>query len=120
MTQVAIAHSVVLQDCECIVCGVVFAFTDYFYNERKKDHINFYCPNGHSQHYTQESEAEKNARLLREEQRRHQRTLIRANEAEREVKRLCYRAKNGVCPCCKRTFRQLAAHMKKKHPNYLK
>ena len=24
----------------------------------------------------------------------------------------------SVCPCCKKTFKQLAAHMKNKHPNY--
>jgi hypothetical protein len=24
----------------------------------------------------------------------------------------------GVCPCCNRTFQQLARHMKAKHPGY--
>ncbi len=28
------------------------------------------------------------------------------------------RVKNGVCPCCNRTVKQLAAHMKSKHPNF--
>jgi hypothetical protein len=25
----------------------------------------------------------------------------------------------GVCPCCKRTVKQLAAHMKEKHPEFV-
>ena len=118
MTALAIQRSVVFEDCECINCGVVFAFTKYFYDERRKDHRNFFCPNGHQQHYTSESDAEKNARLLREEQQRHQRTLSRANEAEAEAARLKKRINNGTCPCCKRTFKQLSAHMKSKHPDY--
>jgi len=28
------------------------------------------------------------------------------------------RVKNGVCPCCKRSFACLAAHMKTKHPGF--
>jgi rubrerythrin len=28
------------------------------------------------------------------------------------------RVKNGVCPCCNRTFQNLMAHMKTKHPGW--
>lgn len=28
------------------------------------------------------------------------------------------RGGHGVCPCCNRTFQQLARHMKSKHPDY--
>lgn len=39
--------------------------------------------------------------------------------AEKAAKtRLKNRAKAGVCPCCNRTFKQLAAHMKTQHPNW--
>ena len=34
------------------------------------------------------------------------------------VTRLKKRAIAGVCPCCNRTFQQLAAHMAHKHPDY--
>lgn len=30
------------------------------------------------------------------------------------------RVRHGVCPCCQRTFKQLAAHMAAKHPDYAK
>ena len=103
---------------ECCSCGVIFGLTDYFKKERLKDHRLFYCPNGHNQHYTAESEAEKNARLLREEQVRHQRTIARENEeraAREKAERKLKRVGRGVCPDCNRTFQNLARHMACKH-----
>lgn len=45
--------------------------------------------------------------------------LERSNAALRGVNtRTKNRIKNGVCPCCKRSFVDLAAHMKTKHPAY--
>lgn len=38
--------------------------------------------------------------------------------AHAEAERLATRANHGVCPCCKRTFSQLARHMKTKHPDF--
>ena len=103
---------------ECCNCGVIFGLTKQLKGERRDDHKNFYCPNGHPQHYVGESEAEKNARLLQEERERHQRTLQRENEerqkreaAERKLKRV----NKGVCPECKRTFQNLARHMCTQH-----
>lgn len=103
---------------ECCQCGVIFGMTDYFKNERVRDHKQFYCPNGHSQGYVGETEAEKNARLLREEQARHQRTLQRENEeraAKEKAERKLTRVGRGVCPDCNRTFQNLARHMTCKH-----
>lgn len=102
----------------CITCGVVIAMVDEFYDRRLHDHRNYFCPSGHSQHFTSESEAEKNARLLREEQARHQRTLQRANEeqaAKDKLARKLKRVGRGVCPECNRTFNNLARHMHCKH-----
>lgn len=90
-----------------------------------------YCPNGHIWHYIGESEADKlrrerdqlkqDAARLEEEMRaaRAQANahLARAQKAEAEAARITKRATAGVCPCCSRSFRQLAAHMKNKHPD---
>lgn len=104
---------------ECCNCGVIFGMTTEFRDRRIEDHKGFYCPSGHPQSYFGESKAEKNARLLKEEQARHQRTLERENaeraakeKAEKKLKRVTV----GVCPCCNRTFQQLARHMADKHP----
>lgn len=37
----------------CCECGITFAFTRDFYDEKRKDEGLFYCPNGHPQHYTE-------------------------------------------------------------------
>lgn len=47
-------------------------------------------------------------------------TAERSNAALRGVNgRLKKRAAHGVCPCCKRTFSALSAHMKSKHPDFV-
>jgi hypothetical protein len=101
---------------ECYQCGVIFAITEqqYRYFLDKRDKANFYCPNGHAQHFTGQSDAEK----LAAEKARHQETLARLNVAEAERERLKKRIKRGVCPCCKRSFTALARHIKSKHPEY--
>ena len=103
---------------ECCVCGVVFGMTTHYQGEARKTHSEFHCPNGHPQHYIDESEAEKNSRLLKEERARHQRTIARENEhriAREQAERKLKRVAAGVCPECKRTFQNLAKHMSCKH-----
>lgn len=80
------------------------------------DHKTFYCPRGDAQHYPQETEAEKLRKKLHASELEATR---RANEniaLQKEAVRLARRARAGVCPCCNRTFKALAAHMKTKHP----
>lgn len=118
MPQIAVAYSVKMETTECVTCGIMFAFPVGFDEERRKDHKGFYCPNGHSQHYTAESDAERNARLLKEEQARHQRTITRNNELAEEkakLERKLRRVDRGVCPECNRSFTNLARHMACKH-----
>ncbi len=100
---------------------------------RASDRIMFYCAYGHQQHYPKdESEADK---LRRERDRLAQQIAQRDDElvaerlareaAERsasayrgQVTRVKNRVGNGVCPCCNRTFSDLARHMHSKHPDY--
>jgi hypothetical protein len=42
----------------------------------------------------------------------------RANGYKGHATRITKRAKAGVCPCCNRTFKQLAAHMASQHPTF--
>lgn len=44
--------------------------------------------------------------------------LRREAAAKGQVTKLKNRAAAGVCPCCNRTFVQLARHMKTKHPTF--
>lgn len=107
----------------CAECGMHFAMPDQYERKRSDDHKNFYCPAGHSNYFPGESDKEKIARLQRE--KAHALDLrdsaIRAkDDAEAKAARLKKRVNAGVCPCCKRTFKQLAAHMKHQHPDYAK
>lgn len=36
----------------CCKCGVLFAMTEDFRTQKITDHSDFWCPNGHTQHYT--------------------------------------------------------------------
>jgi len=109
----------------CFSCGCQFGMTVDFKDNRMRLKDTFYCPAGHAQHYTGKSDKE----LRREAEARERAALdqLQAAEAEnrrikREAKaeatRLAQRARGGVCPCCNRSFVQLARHMASKHPDH--
>lgn len=118
---------------DCCSCGISFCMTEDMQNRRRDDGKSFFCPNGHSQSYTEstvdrlrkELEA-KDKLLLREKElsasyRRTKDTAMRSAAASRgAITKLKKRINHGVCPCCQRAFKQLAAHMKAKHPDFLK
>lgn len=120
----ALPVTVQMTDMECGNCGIVFSVPETWRAEKQRNGGSWYCPNGCCRVY-RESDADKTKRLLEEERKRHANTLARLNEAQaaeekaaKEIKRMKKRAAAGVCPCCNRTFQQLARHMKTKHPSY--
>ena len=122
----AITQHLTLETEECCNCGVVFAMPDYMMQRLQERGGTFYCPNGHAQHYTK-SEVTRLKEKLAEQTRFATQMAAQAyrekqakNKARAEIKRMQRRAANGVCPCCNRTFKQLARHMKAKHPGYEK
>ncbi len=56
-----------------------------------------------------------NAARQREQKEAAEASLIATKAV---VTRIKNRAAVGVCPCCNRTFKQLAAHMAMKHPDF--
>lgn len=106
----------------CCNCGMLFAMTRAFHDSRRKDRETFYCPAGHGQHYTGETEESKLRRQLDDKQRQLEREEANAarmkTERDQVAKahhRMRRRVFNGVCPCCNRTFQNLMAHMKTEH-----
>jgi uncharacterized C2H2 Zn-finger protein len=107
----------------CCQCGVLFAMPEDLQRALRKEHArSFYCPNGHSQHYIGKTEAQKQRERAErlKAQLTHTRDQLETAEnrrrAEKAAKtRVLNRVKNGVCPHCKRTFKDLADHMKTKH-----
>lgn len=112
-------------------CGISFAVPEWWHKGKRETHTTFYCPNGHGQHFSSESEAERLRRerdiarqqIARVEQERIDALATanaqkdRADKAEAATKRLKRRVAAGTCPCCQRTFTNMARHMKTKHPN---
>lgn len=110
-------------DCCCSECGIAYQVPENYRNKRREDGKTFYCPNGHAQCF-RESTADKLRRELNNAKqqiaRAEDEARIAREDAERETrkrKRVEKRVHNGVCPCCNRTFANVAKHMKTKHPN---
>lgn len=118
-----IEYNTTLEVLDCSECAAPIALTSVYRAARQNDHKTFWCPNGHRQHYPGKSVAERLRTQLDEKERelrevQHQRDIeqTRVAAAETELKKATTRRAAGVCPCCTRTFKQLAAHMKNKHP----
>lgn len=113
-------------------CGISFAVPSWWCRGKKQTRSTFFCPNGHSQHFSGETEEEKLRRernLLAQRiaqkddeiasQRRMREEAERSASAFRgQVTRLRNRAKAGLCPCCNRHFTNLERHIKGQHPEF--
>lgn len=118
---------------ECYKCHIPFGITNDFHYRKKDDGTSFYCPNGHGQIFTTTTVQKLEKKLRQEEEKLKREKIEREHaqglfEAERNSHRTTRghqtRLKNrifaGVCPCCNRTFQNLKAHMKGKHPEFKK
>lgn len=113
---------------QCGTCGVWHAIPLTMFDSCYEEGGFWHCPNGHQRGYTEGSlhkqlEKEKKRRMWAEENAKrmskeadHQKS--RANGFKSALTKVKKRASAGVCPCCNRTFKQLAKHMKMKHPEY--
>jgi hypothetical protein len=113
--------------CHCW-CGIALAIPANLYRVAHEEKHDVYCPLGHvfvwGDTYKEQLERERRQlaatrELLAAEERSHRGTKAALTRRKNEAKRLAARAQAGVCPCCHRTFKQLAAHMLNKHPQYL-
>lgn len=107
----------------CANCNLPFGVPEDFEERKRKTHEEFYCPNGHNNYYPYDNEAEK----LRKELKRKEQELadeaikkIQMQNQLEEVNRKLRRLKNGVCPCCNRSFHNLQQHLKNQHPEFVK
>jgi hypothetical protein len=59
---------------ECYKCGILFSVSKEFDDNRRKDKMTFYCPNGHGQSYIKSTEE-----ILREKNNKIEFELIQKN-----------------------------------------
>lgn len=122
---------------ECAACSIDFGIGADFMAKRRNDHENFYCPNGHSNHYPGPSAAEKEQKRLERELEAARSLATRESrrraDAEQSARRHDYAARAakgqltktkkriaaGVCPCCNRTFQNVARHIAGQHPEFI-
>jgi hypothetical protein len=112
---------------ECCNCHIRFGMPSGLQSQRRDDHKSFYCPNGHGQHYTSESDAERLARQLRaarSDRDWYQDQLGASERSKAALKGHLTRARNkiaaGTCPVadCGMHFSNVREHMKHKHPDF--
>lgn len=113
-----------LEEVDCCQCGMKFAMPQVLLNGLRKNGGGFYCPLGHPLTFG-ETENDRLKRQLADNKRalelERSRVKVRDDQiaAQKGVNtKLRKRIGAGVCPCCKRTFKQLAAHIHTKHPDY--
>lgn len=112
-------------------CGTRHAVPAELYDYQRRQHqdgksvTGICCPLGHSHVPAGKSEAAKLREQLEQEQDRRAQIAAERDQAEASARaykgaatRARKRAGAGVCPCCNRTVKQLAAHMKAKHPEF--
>ena len=120
-----IIESTVLITATCPSCGVLHAFP-----QRLKDVDDrgvggrrrfFFCPNGHEWYYPAETVEVKLAR----ERARADQLAAKARDLETDLAvernkrhKLRARIRNGVCPCCHRSFQNVRRHIACRHPGY--
>lgn len=105
-------------------CGTPFAAPDSLVRAAWNDQKEIYCPHGHVCRWSK-SEADKlRERLaavegnLKYEQERVERERRQHAATKGQLTKERKRTSNGVCPCCNRSFVQLARHMKSQHPDF--
>jgi hypothetical protein len=119
-----ILESIELTVMRCGMCGISFAMPEYYRAERKEDGGVWYCPNGHQRVFresdVQIARAERDAALRKLTEAKCEVTAERSARelAEKVLKNHQKRTKNGVCPCCKRSFVNLRRHIATQHPTF--
>jgi len=131
----------ILEVVECATCGILYAIPEALVRSALKwrgdrpdgKGWKLCCPLGHTWWYAGKNDLEVAREALRVERDRAGRLAHRleqtaasrtaykaaATRARNEKARLIVRVANGVCPCCNRTFAQLARHMVAKHPEFV-
>lgn len=102
-------------------CGVHLAIPRNLWRwARGDEHNAVFCPLGHEFVYGDSDRKKLEAAEARE---RHLKDQLEAAAADAEATRVKlirdrHRFANGVCPCCNRSFENVARHMRTQHPDF--
>ncbi len=127
LMNVELEVNVNLSTINCGECGGTYAINERYREQKEEEGGSWTCPYCQcGWGYTGNSKInklEREIKTLRKQKEwteldlKNQKNQTRAFKGEAtKAKNKLARTKVGVCPCCNRTFKQLAAHMKNKHP----
>lgn len=121
----------------CYTCNVRHSFPDHIYQAaiQRRGEMSIYCPNGHAWVYKSHQKQAEEDKLRIERDRLKQQLAEKDDEIKRQrdwkeeerrrvialrgvITKTKKRVSAGVCPCCNRTFQNLAQHMANKHSDY--
>lgn len=124
-------ETIVLETVTCCSCGMAFAMPDSYLRGLREKGDSFFCPAGHSQRFSEpevkrlkkeveaaKRQTEQYKKWYNAEQRDHEHTRNRLRATKGVLTKTKKRVANGVCPCCNRTFKDLARHMAGQHPEF--
>ena len=110
----------------CGECSIIFGLEENYFNHLLKSHKLFYCPNGHERYFSEKTKEEiLKSELIRERSRNDK---IEAELREEKLSKAAIKGnitkiKNrihfGICPSCKKYFKNLHDHMENKHKNQM-
>lgn len=103
-------------------CGINHAIPRNLARQAREKGTAVYCPLGHTW-VIRETEVDKLRKQLESERQSKKFWQDQADAAEKsktalkgQLTKARKRAANGVCPCCNRSFVDVARHMRSKHP----
>lgn len=125
-----ITYTGVLQVHDCPNCGITHAIPAGFERQMLEKGRNCICPRGHTWSFMAKSRVQ----IIKDRDEEIIRLRARVASRNEEIEHIKgsqkalrgvttktkHRIANGACPCCNRSFADLAKHMKGKHPKYLK
>lgn len=120
-----VMQTIWIEAVECGDCHIWFGLEATMHSTVRQSGKTFYCPNGHEIHYGDNE----NSRLKRQRDAAQARARHLDDQLESEKRskaavkghltRVQKRIANGVCPCCQRSFANVAQHMDNKHPEFV-
>lgn len=114
----------VLTVTSCSQCYVPFAVPKEFWDNGWNYGGEIYCPRGHRMTFgpgrvkEMEQEAVRLRARLDQQQARAAHMERSRSAVKGQLTKVRRRVGNGICPCCNRTFSDLAKHMTNQHPEY--
>lgn len=116
---------------QCCRCSMNFQMPRDFYELRKSDGKEFFCPVGHQQYFTeteisslrkQLQSALSSKHFYQERADHYRESMIKEERRTRGLKSALTLTKKriakGKCPCCDKNFDDLRKHIEEKHKTY--